>query len=150
MARTHFSLAAPLPSKMPPSDEQALCTEPRRISRLGAWIKPSWSPQSLRSASAHLSLGALHALLLEKHQLLDKHMSQDRAIPSCSLKPVKTNLSLTQPSKQPTSTTAHDASLQSTQRDEGGKGKGKGPQPEVACSSTCTPTLIPHGCGRHH
>lgn len=41
----HFSLAAPLPCETPLREEQALCTKATRISRLGARIKPSCSPQ---------------------------------------------------------------------------------------------------------
>lgn len=131
----HFSLAAPLPCETPLREEQALCKN------LKAWCPD----KAFLLASAYLGLRSLHGLLLEKHQPLDKHMSLDGAIPSCSPKPGETNLSPIQPSKQPMGTTTHDAHFRNTPRDTGRKGTRRGPRPQKAPASKCAPSVFPHG-----
>lgn len=127
MARGCFSLAAPLRHEAPLRRQQALCTKTRRISRLGARGTISCSPQNV-------------CWLLAEHVLLDKHISQNAAIPNCSPKPEPVSHSAL---KAANGHLHPQRQLPQHRHDEGRKGQRKGPWPRWQVRARRPPLCCP-------
>lgn len=138
MAGGGFSFAVPEPSKTPLRKGQALRIEARRIRGLG----PGYTPTSLHSNLPEVPSSLIPGgttWLVGKPSALEKHVSQDRAIPSCFPNQLGlTCLPFSPLSSQPLPTMPASRAHGVTR---GEKARGKGPSQMARLSTPPTHTL---------